>query len=1379
MIKKMLAMLVAISCAFGAWADTHLSGTDFSALNVGSFVLGLDDEGNDTGTNYWYNGDTSDFEGTIVTDGVGKFLDFESNITNPLYRTINNCYEAESISELPKRSIGTGLFIDTHVQFTPYLVNENHPAPEALSTDDKLIVWVRETEVDGDANITNLIVTAGYYDAFNAVSASNYVVRLSSAQVSELCSNTNRLTIKSFSRITDKANGPVGFVIYLNERPIEYDADAFAVGCTYVDDLAATPGSYYEYGHHMLFPSLMGDLANYDKLIGVGYAGMGKIGDVIFDDKTTDFPPFAADANDFRVVPGDGVESYVYNNVEYTTEQAFSVPATVATVTISNVQYATGWQHKEGTWYNGTTIVANEYDAVTDTDYGTFVLANGATLNIAGFQANYTVGGEPYQTLFGGSVTEPTGAFAAAKNGGTIVLNSDIIIAEGVNEQIVVGEGDELTIDLNGHTIQGTAADGTIVNEGGTLTIVDNSVGQTGKVLGCLVANPDYDSEDPDSEPLIDNEQALLITEEAVATTLDAGTYEFITKDELNNSLVISNGAYLCVNELEPGEQPTSFYLVGSLATGATYIWSQDTDTGLWYAIVTSGSAPTTYPVSFSTNNYTVAEYTTNITAGATLPNAAIPAFTGGAWDVDPTNAVISAATNFNYTIETSYTLTYVTEYGTVPDGVVYTASTPDFALAAAPEPEVVGIQFAGWVIGSVTNAAGATYVVADHLENTTATAAWAPVVPTGTAIYLVMGSGVDSISTSFNGTDWTAYTDPLQDVELGSTLYIKGTSSVTGYDVPQFSIVVDNTHATEQTALVVNKSAIVYFPQTDIDPSSPYAGRDGTPALPFVIRNYADLVALKNGVANGTVTNQCFEQVADIDMDGEEPWAGIGTFETVTAGAGAFEGTYDGGNHTIANVTFDQHEYNGIFASVVGGVIKNLTVDVDGFAATSAFGGAAIAGVAESCHLTNLVATGTIIGQNNTPCTHSAAGIAVRMEGTVAYACTNRCEIWSRKGKLGGIAAIGQPYDDVTGRDYLTLCSNEGDLHNTKGTLSGTEGVGGLFGYLGYHGTTDKKQHITITDCRSIGMVDSAASNNTGSFVGNTSDLNVEAIVLSGTNVTLDGMRVIYTEDAPGGVTYGKSIGNGLVELCAQAAFETNNTYSTLHSGLTPAFAFEAAGTISFNTNLFQATAFNITCPEGFDVEDSEVDGIVTFTCSNGSSDPWEPEGGDHSDTAVSNKVASIFGDAVAQKVNTYDDYTNMVNYLESKGATDPDDFKSGGTYETAAPYVYQSYILGADPLFVAEPAVEITSLTANATAGEWDFIVKVTEGELTTAHSVAAAKVAALVKVTDTLSPASWSAPDPDDVHADLAPLLGTNLIKVTVDFGTDTSGFMKVSE
>ena len=150
MIKKMMALLAAISCAIGAWADVsvHLSGTDFSGLSAGSLVTGLDDSGQDSGSTYWFVGDTDDFEGTIVTNLLKKkFLDFKSNITNPLYRTISGCYDKSKPDQFVTTPIGTGLFIDTTVQFTPYLVNENHPAPTKVTPEDKLIVWVRETEV--------------------------------------------------------------------------------------------------------------------------------------------------------------------------------------------------------------------------------------------------------------------------------------------------------------------------------------------------------------------------------------------------------------------------------------------------------------------------------------------------------------------------------------------------------------------------------------------------------------------------------------------------------------------------------------------------------------------------------------------------------------------------------------------------------------------------------------------------------------------------------------------------------------------------------------------------------------------------------------------------------------------------------------------------------------------------------------------------------------------------------------------------------------------------------------------------------------------------------------------------------------------------------
>ena len=1192
MIRKMLAMLVAISCAFGAWADTHISGTDFTGLTAGPFVTNLDDDGTDDGTSYWYNGDTSDFEGTIVTDGLANYLDFESNITNPLYRTISSCYDATSPSQFTTTPIGDGLFIDTHVQFTPYLVNENHPAPTG-SGEDKLIVWVRETEVDGDANLTNLIITAGYVTADPAVVASNYVANLTQVQASALCSGQHRLTIKSYKNIT--ANGDaymMGFVVYIDETVVEYAGDAFATGSAFLP-LLPGPAQYYSQGggHNKLLPSLLpyapssGSIDDYAKLSAVGYAGMGKIGDVIFDSYATTYPPFAGDDRYFTVAYGDDVASYMYNDVTYYATNTLTAPATATSVTISNVTYASGYKHKDDLWRNEhDTVVSNRVDA-SGKDYGTFYFADGEVFTLVGFQANFlvVVGNvtNEYQSL--------SEALTMALAGGTLMLNNDIVITEG-DGYIALNSG-TLTIDLNGHTLQGTHTTwATIENLGGTLTITDTSSSHTGKLL--------------DSPGLY-----CLAVYDGTSTTLDAGTYENIYIDDYEAAftLALNGGSYY------DAQYPTAqeFYLKDYATT--TYVMDE-VETGVWYAIL-DGSGPVVIPctVTFTTNHVDATSVIVN--SGDELGAENIPAFTGGSWDAPAPTAgsIITSDTNFNYTIQLSY------------------------------------------------------------------------------------------------------------------------------------------------------------FPQKTIEEQ--WADRDGTAAKPFVVRNLADLYGLQADISKGYNIDACFEQVADIDMDGEPAWAGIGAFEVTSAGAGAFEGTYDGGNHVISNVTFDQHEYHGLFASAVGAVIKNLTVDVDGFAATSSFGGAAIAGVAENCYLTNLVATGTIIGQSNTPCTHSAAGIAVRMEGTVAYACTNRCEIWSGKGKLGGIAAIGQPYNSVTGRDYLTLCSNEGDLHNTKGTLSSTEGVGGLFGYLGYHGTTSQKQHVTITDCRSIGTVYSVASNNSGSFVGNTSDLNVEAIVLSGTNVTLDGMPVVYNSNAGGSVTYGKSIGNGLVELCTQAAFETNNTYSTLYSGLTPTFEFSAPGTISFNTNLFQATAFAITAT-GIDVTESESGGIVTFTA--GSSDPWAPT--EQTDAAASNKVVSIFGEGsdVANHVTTLAQYEALVTYIKS--VTSQSEVPTDLTTDQKT-WMWKSFILGANPLFDEEPAVQITSLTAGATAGLWDFTVKVTEGDDTDAYNVAADKVGALVKISSSLTSGTWVAPSAGNIEA--VKLLGGNLIQVEVNFGDGTSGFMKVSE
>ena len=885
MIKKMMALLAAISCALGAWADVsgHLSGTDFSTHPVGTFETQHDDAGNPIDVDhhtYWYNGDTSDFEGTIVlgTNETDHVLDFESNITNPLYRTISTCDGVASPASFTATPIGDGLFIDTHVQFTPYLVNENHPAPTKVTDDDKLIVWVRETEVDGDANITNLIVTAGYITESGTPVASNYVSTLSSAEVSALCTNQCRLTIKSFQNIT-AYNGVyvMGFVVYIDESAIGYDGDAFDGNCNFIKaGLKPNPAQYYSQGgsDNKLFPCLMryvssssGSIDDYSKLSAVGYAGMGKIGDVIFDSYSTTYPAFAGDDRRFSVQAGSDILSYMYTNAIYsgTSTNILTAPATATSVTISNVVYASGYKHQDDLWRNEGQVVSNRVDA-SGNDYGTFYFADGEVFTLVGFQANYmvVVGGvtNEFQTLLGTG-----GALEAALAGGTLVLNNDIVITEG-DGYIALNSG-TLTIDLNGHTLQGTHATwATIENLGGTLTITDTSSSHTGKLL--------------DSPGLY-----CLAVYDGTSTTLDAGTYENIYIDDYEAAftLALNGGSYYDAQYATAQE----FYLKDYATT--TYVMDE-VETDVWYAIL-DGSGPVVVPctVTFTTNHVDATSVIVN--SGDELGAENIPAFTGGSWDAPaPTGAsIITSDTNFNYTV-------------------------------AAP--------VVTWDITFSTN---------------------------------------NAIVTEWN--------------------------------------------------LTVN---------------------DGDP---------------------------------------------------------------------------------------IGNAIPNFT--------------------------------------------------------------------------------------------------------------------GGSW-------------------------------------------------------------------DAP---------------------------------------VPTAETVVNSNTN------FNYTIP--------------------GPADPWAPTA--ETDEAAAAKIADLFpGTEVAANVTTYAMYTNLVDYI--KGVTSQSEVP-GDITDAQEPWLWKSFILGANPLFVTNAVVTITDVNAAATAGEWDFIVKVTEGELTTAHSVAAAKVSALVKVTDSLSPASWSAPDPEDVHADLAPLLGTNLIKVTVDFGTDTSGFMKVSE
>lgn len=673
-MKKLLTAILAFSCAFGAWAEevSRLSGTDFSTYPVGVFSTETDDSGiTESAQRYWFTGNKEDFDGEVVNVSsnedasvVENYLEFESNITNPVYRTVNDSFGAvapdatlgdNANQGFVAKKIGTGIFIDTKVQFTPYLVNENHPSPTKLTDKDKIIVWVKETESLSEdvANTTNLVVTAGYIEADGSATATNYVI---DCDADALCKGRYRLTIKAFADISANSTLEIaGFVVYIDGEKVSYldnEQEAFAIDVS----LDTTPGIYYTNEKKSLFPSLMGNTAGGvdggDEISAVGFAGMGQVREVWFDDYSTAYPAFASDDINFEIGVGDGVTSYTYNGETYTETKTFAVKPGTASIEVTGVTYDTakGWVAKAGTWFAGTTQVNNV--GADNGDSGTFSFANGSQFTLAGFKANFEVTDAKgvttaFQTLFGN--TAESGALASAY-GGTLKLTSDITIDEG-DGSILIGQGQTLILDLNGHTIQGTSETDATIRNNGTLTINDSSVAQTGKVLGLA------GSLENTAEPF------AIKAYEGSITTINAGEYDSIDRTvddsgDLNNELIINGGKFLdfyMVNEED------TFYLSQNdpdvIAAGkaiidmeAREIMASEVLTTFYWVVVgenvdlvtvtlPAASANSSWKVLVGETEYTVANNQVAVPAGSELTLYLVAAtgyeFEGGASEVE------------------------------------------------------------------------------------------------------------------------------------------------------------------------------------------------------------------------------------------------------------------------------------------------------------------------------------------------------------------------------------------------------------------------------------------------------------------------------------------------------------------------------------------------------------------------------------------------------------------------------------------------------------------------------------------------------------------------------------------------------------------------
>lgn len=649
-MKKLLIAVSAAACALGAFADDTGaldSSTGFETQPEGALNPNADDEGNaigeESGTKYWWTTDATGVEATVTAYGEGakpadanrpaeffgatnnKYLNIEST-SKPLYRTVDALnYASTGIGQGQQ-----GIYIDTMVQFTA-----GDPTMSADDAAAKLAIWVCGNTEDGDpATETNFVVRATQFvkegETVRAV-ATNYT--MTATGVTFTPGEWYRLTVKTIAGAATIPNGApyAGFVVFVNKTMLTPVTDNRGLGNVTV----ANVDSRFEDG---LMPSLQPTVSS---IAAVGFSGTGAIDDISF---TTTAPEFADDAQNYLVDIGEGVTL----NLGDTTLEDDNVYAAGADLEFTATA-ASGFL----VWYTNDVEVARNAGTWTGT------LAKDDVLKVVALTQNCLVGDVPYASL--------ADAFAKADNDSTIKLTGAVTL-EGILE---IDDGETFTLDLNGQTL--TGGDEAVIDNSGSLTIVDSSADQTGRVVPAAGA---------------DN---WAVTATYGTLTIYAGAYE---GDIVSNggSVVINGGKFLNVNEYDV-ETWSGSYTIGTDLTVALVDG---------YFVVGAEAEPTVITITFENG-----ETSTAVEAGedgkVTAP--ADPTKTGytfAGWFAEGATTATDFATTV-FTADTTltaqwtaneYTVTFYTN-GVEYASVEYTYAGNDYE--APLDPVIDGFTFDGW----------------------------------------------------------------------------------------------------------------------------------------------------------------------------------------------------------------------------------------------------------------------------------------------------------------------------------------------------------------------------------------------------------------------------------------------------------------------------------------------------------------------------------------------------------------------------------------------------------------------------------------------------------------------------------------------------------
>ena len=280
---------------------------------------------------------------------------------------------------------------------------------------------------------------------------------------------------------------------------------------------------------------------------------------------------------------------------------------------------------------DGTTSEADFYTLQTSDNVSTFYSMDGtgddkATVTKVGFKGTgavdnlefgtYNVAVENYFSRNGTPYHSFDDAMDEAQPGDVVQLLKNY----NSGTPIALEEGQEIVLDLAGHVISMDDNGYGVILNGGVLTITNSTV-----EVGC-----------------VDGGDAYAVVNSGTLTIVGGKYYGMGGLEGKDNNPVQNEGEMAVI---------TVYYINNGTATESVLKQEASGDDAGYWVIK---EVAFVHAVTFSTNGTYVVEYKTTVEDGKSLAAAQIPAFTGGVWDVDPTNAVITCDTNFNYTISGS-----------------------------------------------------------------------------------------------------------------------------------------------------------------------------------------------------------------------------------------------------------------------------------------------------------------------------------------------------------------------------------------------------------------------------------------------------------------------------------------------------------------------------------------------------------------------------------------------------------------------------------------------------------------------------------------------------------------------------------------------------